>query len=330
MQSLLPTFHVLFFSILLTTAQAVGSFRRITRLVNRSPEIAMPMRAETRVVRIVPPHSVPIAQVNSALPAAQVRTPVLPRAVRRRKRKAAEALGPNSPENKARKAAFPPLTQTQKEVLYGMVLGDAYLGFTGNEARLQVKQSAAQHNFVRHLFKVFRPYILSAAPTRIAQRLGDKTYPAYRFETAAHAVFTEVHSMFYAPTETILTSGKPKYVKRVPDNIEEQLTPRVVAYFYMCDGSLVRRVKGARPSGASIASHGFCEADNHRLCQALANKFGLHPTLRHSSKRVGEGKYTSIYFPSRDLKTLQDLLKPYMLKSFYYKLGIEKPPKPPT
>jgi len=299
MQSLLPTFHVLFFSILLTTAQAVGSFRRITRLVNRSPEIAMPMRAEMRVARIVPPHIVPIAQVSSALPAAQVRTPVLPRAVRRRKRKAAEALASNSPENKARKAAFPPLTQTQTEVLYGMVLGDAHLGFMGNEVRLEIMQSAAQHNFVQHLFKVFRPYILCSAPQYKAQRLRDKIYPTYRFTSAAHAVFTEVHAMFYERTETILTSGKPKYVKRVPDNIEEQLTPRVLAYFFMCDGSLVRGGKAKRPNGASIASHGFCEADNTRLCQALASKFGLHPTLRHTPKPGGKGTtYTYIYFPS--------------------------------
>nr|BCT02606.1 LAGLIDADG homing endonuclease [Medakamo hakoo] len=211
------------------------------------------------------------------------------------------------------------LKPSQKEVLYGMLLSDAYITIPPKcvHASVQFSQGEGQWELIDHLFKVFRNWTWYPHPKLNFHRkywtIGNtdlsKTDPSlwtrsYRFRTFSHPIFTQIYNEFYP---------KLGERKRIPEDITTWLTPRVLAYQIMGDGSFQRKQ-------VFLHTEGFCREDNYRYAQAINQAFDLQSYPRRSKNE--EKVYWKIVFPTRDLSKLQDLLQPYILPSFGYKLGL--------
>lgn len=110
-----------------------------------------------------------------------------------------------------RKDAFS-LSNKQKSVLVGTLLGDGGLRYRGLNCRLHIKHSFTQVEYVRYKHQIFTE-ITSMPVRKFGQKVGTKNYSFAEFVTLTHPSFTLYHDLFY-----------PHGKKIIPSNIGEFLT----------------------------------------------------------------------------------------------------------
>lgn len=218
---------------------------------------------------------------------------------------------------RAYKRTLTQLTAHQREAIYGMLLGDAHIHIPPGcrDATVEFMHSHRQYALVAHLFELVRAWTWYDAPrmyvhTASTPRLGGRlrvAHHVYRFRTFTHPVLTPIHGAFYTH------EGVPSTCKRVPDGIDTWLTPRVLAYHLMGDGSIGDR-------GVYLHTHGFCREDSERYVGALNEGFGLHGYLARDRRASGT-VYWRLRFPASDLDALRVLVVPHLLPTFRYKVG---------
>ena len=104
---------------------------------------------------------------------------------------------------------------------------------------------------------------------------------------------------FYKP----ITDGEtPKFVKVVPKQIQEWLTPRGLAFWYMDDGSM----KSKHHKLVYLNTQSFTFEENELLCDVLTKKFQLQTEIK-----VNGGK-CQIAIHGSSLERLRQLIEPYM------------------
>jgi hypothetical protein len=102
-------------------------------------------------------------------------------------------------------------------------------------------------------------------------------------------------------------------IKIIPSNIEELLTPVVLAYWIMGDGSWTG-------SGLKLCTNNFSKEEVILLINSLNNKFSINSSINVGNLK--KSQYT-IYIPSKDISNIKSLVLPYILPSFLKKLGIK-------
>jgi len=184
------------------------------------------------------------------------------------------------------------LTNIQREVLIGTLLGDGYLEINGSEARLQVLHSIKQKEYVDWQYQIFKKWTKSPP-----QPLGKGDY---RFRTITHPELTRYYTVFY-----------PTGRKIVPDNIADILTsPLSLAVWFMDDG---KRRPDCR--GFFFDTLSFSLDDQERLQKCLAQNFALVDTRLHWN---GDGYH--IYVSARHANQFRQLIQDYVIPSMKYKL----------
>lgn len=194
-----------------------------------------------------------------------------------------------------RKDAFS-LSNKQKSVLVGTLLGDGGLRYRGLNCRLHIKHSFTQVEYVRYKHQIFTE-ITSMPVRKFGQKVGTKNYSFAEFVTLTHPSFTLYHDLFY-----------PNGKKIIPSNIGEFLTdPLSLAIWIMDDGS-------AEYAGLSLQTHSFTKSEVSILIKVIKHNFGLDTTMR-----LNRGKWI-IYFPKHQMDNLRKVVGAYMLPQFLYKL----------
>ena len=128
------------------------------------------------------------------------------------------------------------------------------------------------------------------------QRLRAQLYPCVQFASRTSPVFTKWHCHFYR--------GR---VKIVPRDIEALLSDLSVTVWFMDDGA-------ADYAGVTLQTHNFTALEVEGLVSVLRRKFDLMANSRgNKGKRI-------IYIRSDSLSKLQELMAPYLLEEFSYKL----------
>lgn len=187
--------------------------------------------------------------------------------------------------------------------------------FTGN-TRLVFAQSGLpeKSEFFFNVFTLLSPFCTPEMVPHIktwvdARNLATST--SINFATMQLPCFNAIHSLFYT-VKGAKPNGQPNYVKIVPTNIIELLTPISLAYWIMGDGS-------KQNQGIHLSVYGFSMTECDLLIQALTQKFGLNCTI-HNTKSGPR-----IYIDAASTLIVRDLVRPYMVRPQLigaYKIGL--------
>ena len=183
------------------------------------------------------------------------------------------------------------LTQLQKSVIIGSILGDGYLRIIPGrkDAFLEVNHSIKAKEYVDWKYSVLKNICISEPKKRVI----DEKRTAYRFFTRQHPEVTKLLKMFYK-------SG----LKTIPSGIE--LDPVILAIWYMDDGS---------KSGDNIYlnSQQFSLNDQKRLLYTL-RMLGLRARLNKDKI------YYRIRFYKESVPKFVKIIKPFITDSMKYKI----------
>lgn len=213
------------------------------------------------------------------------------------------------------------LTQEQKDVIVGSLLGDGNLlsETKGRSWRYRALQGAAQLNYIQYKYKVLQ----NLCGTGILygetfDKRTQKSYQRYYFNTLVHNCLKYYGNMFYTFDETSKT-----FTKDVPQNVRQVLTPRALAILYQDDGAL----KWVNQSNAMrICTDSFSIEGVNRLKNAIKDLYGFDITTTAKSQTLDGIKTTvghRLFIPERSSKAFVEVIKPYVIDSMKYKVSDE-------
>jgi LAGLIDADG DNA endonuclease family len=113
---------------------------------------------------------------------------------------------------------------------------------------------------------------------------------------------TELRSLFYPDLAA---------KKAIPVNIYDLLTPVALAHLIMGDG-------GFKSQGVYLCTDSYTIQDVVRLMNVLIVRYDLKCTLHKSSNGLGY----RIYISRNSVGKVVEIVKPYLIPSMYYKVGI--------
>jgi hypothetical protein len=187
------------------------------------------------------------------------------------------------------------LSQEQRAVLTGTLLGDGSLPVHGRFPRLFVKHKAGHESLAMLKYEVFRGFI-TMTPHRFDQQLNGRSYPCVQFVTRTNAVFLEWRERFY--------SGRRKIV---PVDIARHLSPQALAVWLMDDGA-------ADYAGVTLQTHSFRRSESNRLAAVLRAEYGLRTGVRANRNSW------LVYVYAESVGRLRESVAEHLLPEFRYKL----------
>lgn len=196
-------------------------------------------------------------------------------------------------------------------IIIGSTLGDTHLEKRKNGigTRIIFEQSSDNVEYLMwfHNYLTSRGYCSNIKPKlQIRIRQKGKVYYQFRINSYTFSNFNWIHEMFYKLIDD-------KYIKFVPLNIGEYLTPLALSIWFMDDGS--NSGKGAR-----IATNCFTFEEVNFLCKVLKSRYNIIAT----PNKCGKDRGHIIYIHTNSMKLFTNIVKPYLLPSLYYKLGYYK------
>lgn len=196
------------------------------------------------------------------------------------------------------------LTTLQKEVLVGILLGDAHLETqnNGRTYRLKIEQSVEHKDYVFHLYGLFKEFCSKD------EEKGPRFYkngPKHNvsFATLADPVFNFYGKLFYKDKKKVI----PKILKKL-------LTSKGFAYLYMDDGSM----KSKDSKGVNLNLYNFSNSELDFLCIILKEKFSI------DCWRTKDRSSSRIYVSGKSYEKLREVIYSDLLPCFHYKFPLER------
>ena len=184
------------------------------------------------------------------------------------------------------------LTQEQKSLIVGTILGDGYLRIIPKRknAFLEVNHSAKQKDYVDWKYSILQSIVKSKPKLRN----GNGNRIACRFYTCCHSEITDLFKYFYKNRKKI-----------IPDDLE--ISPFSLAVWYMDDGSR---------SGGSIYlnTQQFLIEDQNKLQKLLLKQFDVISSLNKDKE------YMRIRVRTADAKKFCNIIREFIPQSMQYKL----------
>ncbi len=184
------------------------------------------------------------------------------------------------------------LTQVEKSIIIGSLLGDGYLRIVPGRknAFLEVNHSISQKEYVDWKFRKLRNIIKN--PPK--ERKGKGKRIAYRFFTQQHPELTELYLRFY--------SNK---VKIIPDL---KLNPLIIAVWFMDDGSKSYKTY-------YLNTQSFDYLSQKRFVQILKKQYDINSSLNRDKQ------YYRIRIKQDSAKRFKKLIYNHIISSMKYKLN---------
>jgi hypothetical protein len=200
------------------------------------------------------------------------------------------------------------MNKSLREMLIGVILGDAHIGRTGlDSAFITFEQSKKKIEYLNFLHKLTQDEgIVSEEPktySRIDERYNKLNESLY-FRTKSLEIFKPLADIF------LDNDGK----KVIPNNISDLLTPRSLAFWIMDDGQQVKR------GGVTLCTDSFTSSEINIIREALKNTLNLTTSI-HTKKGKNNAIYERIYIHKISLNEVKPLLKKYMHDSMLYKIN---------
>jgi hypothetical protein len=200
------------------------------------------------------------------------------------------------------------LTQKQQDILVGCLLGDANLQ-TFNEGktwRLRMIHKAAHQGYLFHKYEIVKDFVTSPPVYgEVFDERTQKTYKRWSFNSVTTGSLRFLAQKFY-----VYDKIQQKWVKQVPSDIGNLLTPEGLAYWYMDDGAL--KWKG-KSNAVRLCTDSFSEQNVNLLREVLKNKFQLETSIQRKDG------CPRINIKERSYQTLRSLVLSYLHPNMYYK-----------
>lgn len=196
------------------------------------------------------------------------------------------------------------LTQRQRSIIIGSLLGDGAMERNGRYPRLKFDHGMAQERYVRWLKEELAPF---SGTLRIVQSwhyAARKSYRRWNFATYSRPEFEEFYSLFYS-------KGK----RGIPNQLEKFLDPIGLAVWYMDDGH-----KRTDCNALRIHTNAFTVQETKFLQCVLERKFGVDTRLHHVRRGIAE---RTLYVPSgSNAERLISIVRPHIHASMQYKISL--------
>ena len=210
------------------------------------------------------------------------------------------------------------LTQEQKDIILGTLLGDGYLNERGGNVRLQMNHGLQQEEYIK--WKAEKLHNLLTPRGLKRETFNDRhsrTGKVNRFN-----FFTISHEYLAFLRELLYIDNKKTFTEECLD----RLTPLGLACWIMDDGSLDRRKSKVRKDGTRIYSSVrfricTCSKDGIQeelICKKLKEKFNLDFTTVHH----GKGYYI-VNCNTTNFRKLVEIVKPFIVPSMRYKIDTD-------
>lgn len=188
----------------------------------------------------------------------------------------------------------------QYSVIVGLLLSDGWLiraSATSISPRLGLAQSLDRFKYVWFVFNILSHYCENYPIIRERKRV-DRVLWCVDMVTRSLPCFAELYSLFYV-----------NKVKVVPENIYNLLTPIALAHLIMGDG-------GFKSKGIFICTDSYSIQDVVRIINVLIIRYDLKCTLHKSNENY------RIYISRNSVHKVVRIVKPHLIPSMYYKIGI--------
>lgn len=182
------------------------------------------------------------------------------------------------------------LSNVQKQVILGCILGDGYMRKKTN-AHLQITHSYKQKEYVDWKYKIFRDFVLTIPK----QYNGNAGRVGYRFFTQSLPELTHYYDKFYR-----------NKIKIIPPNLN--LAPLTLAVWYMDDGCKSYK-------SCYLNTQQFDKESQFNLMNAL-KKVGLESRLNKDKI------YQRIRITTESTKKLFEMINHFVIPSMRYKISI--------
>lgn len=198
------------------------------------------------------------------------------------------------------------LNSLQKEVLAGCSLGDISFDYQiSGKARFQMCQSVKYKTYLLHKYEMFKDLVKSEPKVKDEKR----KYPSIYFNTMLDEDIGSFAKMFFSEN-----------IRGVPQNIEELITPRSLAYWFMDDGTSQypnsQRLKNKK-SYVILCTDRYSEKDVDLLISMLKNKFQINSKKKTSPSMEGRIR---IYIGTGEADKFFDIIEPFMFADMMYKI----------
>ena len=193
------------------------------------------------------------------------------------------------------------LSQIQRDVLIGTVLGDGFLKISRSRkaAQLQICHSFSSKEYVFWKQQIFKNWVF-------AEPRYHQINNSLIFRTVSHPLIYEYMKAFYTGNKRV-----------VPKNISDILKSNIsLAVWFMDDGNGYLRNSAFR-----ISTYAFGLEGNILLKDCLRKNFGLDVSVFRDSKGY------QIYIPINNGSALRfrNLIEPHILSSMRYKIESRSP-----
>ena len=195
------------------------------------------------------------------------------------------------------------------EIMIGLLLGDGHIqkrSINGN-SRFIYGQSSLRYyhlNYFNHVLELFKPYLskdFNLKKRDFTDKRSKKIYSSVQFATLSLPCFNYYKDLFY----------NSNYLKIVPSNIQNLLSPRGLAYWIMDDGSLQNK-------GLHLNTYGFTQQHIFLLKTTLENMFGEN-TLKCTIHKHQKGEI--IYIWEESMELIRNNISQFMHKDMQYKIN---------
>lgn len=192
------------------------------------------------------------------------------------------------------------MTDRQKQILVGMLLGDAHLERQRGAltARLKIEHSVAQSAYVEWKFREWRDWVRTPPRERVRRnRLG--TFSTnIGFTTLSHVELEEYRVHFYRDRRKV-----------IPVNLE--LSPLSMAVWFMDDGSR----KSSQCRGLYLNTQSFTASEVALLQAVISRDVGVETTMRRQRDGL------QLYVPASSTSDMAAYIANDLLPSMKYKLS---------
>ena len=209
------------------------------------------------------------------------------------------------------------LTQLQKDLLFGSLLGDGNLqtNSNGKTWRYRAIHKSQHKEYLFHKYEILKNLCGEQKVPKKEKFLDERTQHLIKrwyFNTLTNPSLRFFGSMFYK-----YDCNKNKWIKKVPLKLETFLNPRALAYFYMDDGAL----KWFGHSNAMrICTENFSKEDIHRIQKSLKRLYNIDTGLEKKKLKNEETSFR-IYIPEKSSHAFCELIKPHLVECMKYKVS---------